>query len=79
MRTELAKLREECGKAGTDFSRLDITIFKRSLRGDRTAVQAGLREYEDAGTHRFVLALIGERLSSSNYSSELERLAALYV
>jgi len=79
MKVELAKLREECGKAGTDFSRLDITIFKRSLRGDRAAVQSGLREYEDTGTHRFVLAMIGERLTADNYAAELERLAALYV
>jgi probable F420-dependent oxidoreductase len=79
MKAELAKLREECANAGTDFSRLDITIFKRSLRGDRAAVQSGLREYEDVGTHRFVLALIGERLTANNYAAELERLAALYV
>jgi len=79
MKVELGKLREECAKADTDFSRLDITIFKRSLRGDRAAVQAGLREYEDTGTHRFVIAMIGERLSAANYAAELERLAGLYV
>jgi probable F420-dependent oxidoreductase len=79
MRSELGKLREECNRVGTDFSRLDITIFKRGLRGDRAAIQAGLREYEDTGTHRFVLMLIGERLSPDNYATELERLAALYV
>jgi probable F420-dependent oxidoreductase len=79
MKVELGKLREECAKAGTDFSRLDITIFKRSLRGDRAAVQSGLREYEDTGTHRFVIAMIGERLTAANYAAELERLAGLYV
>jgi probable F420-dependent oxidoreductase len=79
MRSELGKLREECSRAGTDFSRLDITIFKRGLRGDRAAIQGGLREYEDTGTHRFVLMLIGERLSPDNYATELKRLAALYV
>jgi len=79
MKSELQKLREECKKAGTDFSRLDITIFERNLRGDRAAVQSGLREYEDTGTHRFVLALIGERLTAENTQAELERLAALYL
>jgi probable F420-dependent oxidoreductase len=79
MRTHLSKLREECNAAGTDFGRLDITIFKRELRGDRNAVQAGLKEYEDAGVHRFVLMLIGGRLDPQSYAPELERLAALYI
>jgi len=79
MRTELARLRDECRKAGRDFSRLDITVMKREMRGDRAAVQSGLREYEDVGVHRFVLALIGARLTADNYAPELERLASLYV
>lgn len=79
MRAELVKLRAECDKAGRDFSQLDITIMKRELRGDRAAVQSGLRQYEDIGVHRFVLALIGTRLTAENYSAELERLATLYV
>lgn len=79
MRTELAKLRDECSTAGRNFSRLDITVMKRELRGDRSAVQSGLHEYEDTGVHRFVLALIGARLTAENYAPELERLASLYV
>jgi probable F420-dependent oxidoreductase len=79
LRGELSKLREECGKVGRDFSKLDITIMKRGLRGDRSEVQSGLKQYEDAGAHRFVLALIGVSLSKTTYESELERLAALYV
>lgn len=79
MRGELAKLRDECAKAGRDFSQLDLTIMKRELRGDRAAVQSGLHQYEDIGVHRFVLALIGARLTMQNYSSELERLAPLYL
>jgi len=88
MKTHLAHLREECDAVGRDFASLDITIFKRELRGDRAAVQAGLKEYEDAGVHRFVLMLVGERLKkpdqddsdrTESYGDELERLAALYI
>jgi probable F420-dependent oxidoreductase len=81
--TELAdnlkKLREECERASRDYSKLDITIMKRGLRGDRAAVQSGLREYQDAGAERFVLALIGTHMTASEYENELERLAALYI
>ena len=51
----------------------------RKLRGDRAAVQAGLRQYEDSGMHRFVLMLIANRLGPDNYATELERQASLYV
>jgi probable F420-dependent oxidoreductase len=79
MKIHLARLREECAAVNRDFSQLDITIFKRELRGDRNAVQTGLREYEAAGVHRFVLMLIGSRLDRQSYAGELERLAALYI
>jgi alkanesulfonate monooxygenase SsuD/methylene tetrahydromethanopterin reductase-like flavin-dependent oxidoreductase (luciferase family) len=75
----LKKLREECERASRDYRQLDITIMKRGLRGDRAAVQSGLREYQDAGAERFVLALIGTRMTASEYENELERLAALYI
>jgi probable F420-dependent oxidoreductase len=77
--SELKNLRHECEKVDRDFGQLDITIMKRGLPGDRGEVQAGLRLYQDAGAHRFVLALIGARLTASDHASELERLAALYV
>jgi probable F420-dependent oxidoreductase len=79
MKTHLGKLREECAAVKWDFAQLDITIFKRELRGDRAAVRAGLREYEEAGVHRFVLMLIASRLDRQSYAAELERLAALYI
>jgi probable F420-dependent oxidoreductase len=79
MRTELNKLREECGKAGTSFDRLDISIFKRELRGSRTEVQNGLKQYEDVGVHRFIIMQIGGRLDAEHCAAELERLASLYV
>lgn len=79
LREELARLRRECESAGRDFERLDITIMKRELRGDRASVQGGLREYEDAGAHRFVIMQVGARMTAATYEAELERLAALYV
>ena len=79
LREELGKLRDECEAAGTDFNRLDITIMKRELRGDRASVQSGLHEYEDAGAHRFVITQIGARMTADTYEAELERLASLYV
>lgn len=79
LREELGKLRAECNQVGTDYNRLDITIMKRELRGDRASVQSGLREYEHAGAHRFVIMQIGTRMTDTTYEAELERLAALYV
>jgi probable F420-dependent oxidoreductase len=76
---ELGKLRGECDSVGRDYGRLDITIMKRELRGDRASVQSGLREYEDVGAHRFVIMQIGSRMTASTYEAELERLAALYL
>jgi probable F420-dependent oxidoreductase len=76
---ELRKLRAECDAAGTDFGRLDITIMRRELRGERAEVQAGLKQYAAAGAHRCVLMLIGAQLKPESYAAELRRLAALYV
>jgi len=79
LRGELSKLRGECEIAGRDYGRLNITIMKRELRGDRASVQSGLREYEDAGAHRFVIMQIGSRMTVATYEAELECLAALYL
>ena len=79
LREELDKLRTECGAAGTDFNRMDITIMRREMRGGRAEVQAGLKEYADAGAHRYVLMLIGGQLKPDGYAAELRRLAELYV
>lgn len=78
MKLELGKLRDECAKAGRDYSTLDLTIM-RALRGNRAEAQAGLRQYEDLGIHRFVLMMIANRLGPDNYATELEKQAALYV
>lgn len=79
LRENLQRLRVECDRAERDYGKLDITIMKRGLRGDRASVQSGLREYQDAGAERFVLALIGTRMTAAEYERELERLAALYI
>jgi probable F420-dependent oxidoreductase len=79
LRDQLTKLRSECDRLGRDYGRLDITIMKRELRGDRSSVQSGLREYEEAGAHRFVIMQIGSRMTAVTYEAELERLAALYL
>ncbi len=79
LREELNKLRGECDRASRDYNRLDITIMKRELRGDRASVQNGLREYEEVGAHRFVIMQIGARMTATTYDAELERLASLYV
>jgi len=79
LRDQLNKLRDECRKVGRDYDDLVITIMKRGLHGDRRAVQDGLKQYQDAGAQRFVLALIGARMTAANYVSELEQLASLYL
>jgi probable F420-dependent oxidoreductase len=78
MKAELGKLRDECTKAGRDYSTLDLTIM-RTLRGNRAEVQAGLRQYEDLGVHRLVIMMIANRLGPDNYAAELERQVSLYV
>jgi probable F420-dependent oxidoreductase len=79
LKENLSKLRAECETAGRDFASLDITIMRRELRGDRAEVQAGLKQYVDAGAHRFVVMMLEVGLRPQNYASELRRLAELYV
>ncbi len=79
MKTELAKLREECARAGTSYDRLDLTIMRQNLRGGRPEVQTGLRQYEDLGVPRFVVMLIANRLGPDNFESELQRIAESYI
>jgi len=79
LRQDLQRLRQECERTGRDFSKLDITIMKRNLRGDRASVQSGLREYQDAGAERFVIMLVGARMNANEYVNDLERLASLYI
>jgi probable F420-dependent oxidoreductase len=79
LKENLAKLRAECETAKRDFSRLDITIMRRELRGGRAEVQAGLAQYGEAGAHRFVVMMQEAALAPENYLSELRRIAELYV
>ncbi len=75
----LDKLRAECAAAGSEFSRMDITIMRRELRGARAEVQAVLKHYAEAGAHRFVIMMLDSGLRPEHYAAELRRLAALYV
>jgi probable F420-dependent oxidoreductase len=79
LKAELGKLRGECDTAGRDFQRLDITIMRRELRGERAEIQAGLEQYVAAGAHRLVLMMLGSALKPETYQAELNRLAALYL
>ncbi len=64
MKSELQKLRDECNKAGHGlFARSILRLLNGTFVEIALTSSAGLREYEDTGTHRFVLALIGERLT----------------
>ena len=77
VKKNLEELRRECDAAGRDFAKLDITAMG-FVQGDRSAVQAGLEEYQKAGTHRFVIG-IPTQLKADTYEAELKRLASLYV
>lgn len=79
LKDELGKLRAECAAANSDFARMDITIMRREMRGERTDVQAGLGQYAAAGAHRFVIMMLEAGLRPENYQAELRRLATLYV
>jgi probable F420-dependent oxidoreductase len=79
LKGELGKLRAECAAAGSDFDRMDITIMRRELRGERAEVRAGLEQYAAAGAHRFVTMMLDVALRPENYQAELGRLASLYV
>ena len=58
LKDELVKLRAECAAAGSNFDRMDITIMRREMRGERAGVQAGLEQYAAAGAHRLVIMML---------------------
>jgi probable F420-dependent oxidoreductase len=79
LKTDLARLRAECEAIGRDYTRLDITVVRRELRGDRTQVQEGLAQYVAAGADRIVLLELYPLFRPDNYESALEKLASLYI
>jgi probable F420-dependent oxidoreductase len=77
LKKQLELLRTECDSAGRDFAKLDITAMG-FIQGDRSAVQAGLAEYEKSGAHRYVIG-VPNQLKADNYEAQLTSLAKLYV
>jgi probable F420-dependent oxidoreductase len=72
---ELAKLKNLCGEAGRDFSKLEITMYAPVLQsGD---VKRTVAAYEEAGTHRLIL--LPEKLGPNEYERELETLANAWI
>jgi alkanesulfonate monooxygenase SsuD/methylene tetrahydromethanopterin reductase-like flavin-dependent oxidoreductase (luciferase family) len=78
LKKAIPELREECQKAGRDFSWLDITIMGQ-LGDERSKAQDELGKYAELGMGRYVIALVGGPLGPDKYKSELERLAKIYV
>src|SRR6202050_5957652 len=77
LKKQLSELRRECDAEKRDFAKLDITAVG-FVQGDRSAVQEGLKSYEEAGAHRFVIG-VPTQLKPEKYEAELTRLASLYV
>jgi len=78
LKRDLAELREECAKAGRDFSKLDITLMG-SFGNDRAKVRDELAASAELGVTRFVVALVADALDSKRYQGELERIAKLHI
>lgn len=76
MRRKLAELKEECGKTGRDFGRLDITLMI-SLPSDRSQTQEMLKQLGELGVTRIVEVSASEPLFAGDYRAKLDRLARI--
>jgi probable F420-dependent oxidoreductase len=76
MRRKLEELKRECGKAGRDFSKLDITLMI-SLKGDRVRTQELLAQLAELGVSRVVQVSASEPLFEGDYHAKLEQLARI--
>ncbi len=77
MRKQLAGLKEECAKAGRDFSKLDITVMI-SLPDGRTQTQEILGAMASMGVQRVVEVSASEPLFGvGDYRAKLDRLAKI--
>jgi alkanesulfonate monooxygenase SsuD/methylene tetrahydromethanopterin reductase-like flavin-dependent oxidoreductase (luciferase family) len=74
MRRKLAELKEECSKAGRDFSKLDITLMI-TLPQDRSQTQEMLAQLGELGVTRVVEVSASEPLFVGDYRAKLDRLA----
>ena len=77
MRKQLASLKEECDKAGRDFSKLDITVMI-SLPDGRAQTQEILGAMASMGVQRVVEVSASEPLFGvGDYRAKLDRLAKI--
>jgi probable F420-dependent oxidoreductase len=76
MRRKLEELKQECRKAGRDFSKLDITLMI-CLKGDRVRTQELLAQLAELGVSRVVQVSASEPLFEGDYHAKLEQLACI--
>ncbi len=76
MRRKLAELKEECGKTGRDFGKLDVTLMI-SLSGERTQTQELLGQLGELGVNRVVQVSASEPLFEGDYRAKIEHLARI--
>jgi probable F420-dependent oxidoreductase len=74
MGRKLATLKDECAKAGRDFSKLDITLMI-SLPGERSQTQEIIGELAALGVTRVVQVSASEPLFVGDYRAKLDQLA----
>lgn len=76
MREHLAKLKEECRAAGTDYNRLDITLMGAAY-DDRAKARDEMAEFAELGIGRYVFAV--GTLGPDNYQRRLEQYASIHI
>jgi len=68
------ELKEECTRAGRDFSKLDITLMI-CLTGDRVQTQELLAQLAELGINRVVQVSASEPLFEGDYRAKIDHLA----
>jgi probable F420-dependent oxidoreductase len=76
MKEHLGALKEECRAAGTDYSRLDITVMG-AAHNDRSKARDETAGFAELGVGRYVFAV--GTLGPDNYRQRLEQYASIYV
>ncbi|MDO8432603.1 MAG: LLM class F420-dependent oxidoreductase [Candidatus Binatus sp.] len=71
---ELEKLKQMCGEAGRDFSKLTISIYQLAAQNDP---KPEIARYERAGVHRIIIST--NHLEPGRADRELESLARIYL
>jgi probable F420-dependent oxidoreductase len=73
MRRKLTEMRDECGKAGRDASKLDVTLMI-TLPNERTQTQELLGALAETGVNRVVQVSAVEPLFVGDYRAKLDHL-----